>query len=78
MPLNPNCIPQDEVIHVHLRIESNFPREVVATEIALSFEVHNKDALPDIPTSAAALHSYEIPHTEKIQKYIQVSLALSV
>lgn len=51
---------QDEVIQVDVRIESNFPREIVATEIALSFEMHNKDAVMDVPTSAATLHTYSL------------------
>lgn len=36
---------KDDVITVEVRIESNFPRELVAHEVAMSFEMHNKDAV---------------------------------
>lgn len=49
---NDEQIIQDEYIFVDIKIDSHFPREILADQIALSFEMHVKPVANEQPTAS--------------------------
>lgn len=51
-------IMQDDVLCVEIELENHFPREIVASELALSYELVDKDVMVDSTASTDALSAY--------------------